>query len=118
DVVDKLGDEDRLADAGAAEQPGLAAALERREQIDRLDAGHEDFGGRTLIYKRHGRPVKRTPVPAGERFAAVERVAEHIDDAPEQALTDRHLQRPARIDDRGATSKPRSRGQRNAAYRL
>jgi signal transduction histidine kinase len=32
-VVDQLGDDHRLADAGAAEQPRLAAALQRRQQV-------------------------------------------------------------------------------------
>ena len=36
--------DDRLAEAGPAEQAGLAAADERREQVDDLDAGLEQFG--------------------------------------------------------------------------
>ena len=43
-VVDHLGDQHCLADAGAAEEPGFAAALERAQEIDRLDAGLEDLG--------------------------------------------------------------------------
>ena len=38
DVVDQLLDDDGLADAGAAEQPDLAAAQVRLEQVDDLDA--------------------------------------------------------------------------------
>ena len=43
DVVDELHDEHGLADAGAAEQPDLAALGIGRQQIDNLDAGDEDL---------------------------------------------------------------------------
>jgi hypothetical protein len=43
DVADQLLDEHRLADARAAEQSDLAAALIRREQVDDLDAGLEQL---------------------------------------------------------------------------
>ena len=38
DAGDQLLDDDRLADAGPAEQTGLAAADERAQQVDDLDA--------------------------------------------------------------------------------
>ena len=46
DVIDQFHDGDGLADAGAAEQPDLAAARIRAYEIDYLDAGFEnlDFG--------------------------------------------------------------------------
>ena len=44
DAGDQLGEDDRLAEAGTAEQAGLAAADERREQVDDLDAGLEQLG--------------------------------------------------------------------------
>jgi hypothetical protein len=43
DVVDELENDDRLADAGAAERAGLAALDEGADQIDDLDAGLEDL---------------------------------------------------------------------------
>ena len=49
DVVDQLLDEHGLADAGAAEQADLAALGVRREQVDDLDAGDENFGFGRLI---------------------------------------------------------------------
>jgi hypothetical protein len=42
-VVDHLGQQDRLAHARAAEESRLAAALQRHEHIDDLDARFEDF---------------------------------------------------------------------------
>ena len=41
---DEFLDDDGLADAGPAEQPGLAAANVRGQQVDDLDAGFEDLG--------------------------------------------------------------------------
>ena len=43
DVADQLLDDDRLADAGAAEHADLAALAEGRDQVDDLDAGLEDL---------------------------------------------------------------------------
>ena len=43
DVVDQLLDQDRLADAGAAEEADLAAPDVRRDQVDDLDPGLEDL---------------------------------------------------------------------------
>src|SRR5271157_5882795 len=42
-VVDKLHDDDGLADASAAEQPDLAALQERLDQVNDLHAGLEHF---------------------------------------------------------------------------
>jgi hypothetical protein len=42
-VVDHLGQQHRLADARSAEQSCLAAALQRHQDIDDLDARLEDF---------------------------------------------------------------------------
>ena len=56
DVVDQLHDDDGLADAGAAEQPDLAALQVRLEQVDDLDAGLEHLQfGRLLFERRRAR---------------------------------------------------------------
>ena len=53
DAGDQLVEDDRLAQAGPAEQAGLAAADERRQQVDDLDAGLEQLGlGRQLGERR------------------------------------------------------------------
>ena len=53
DAGDQLGEDDRLAQTGTAEQAGLAAADERREQVDDLDAGLEHLG----LGREVGRPA-------------------------------------------------------------
>ena len=56
DVPDQLLDDDRLADAGAAEDPDLAALLERADQVDDLEAGLEDLDlGRLLVERGRAR---------------------------------------------------------------
>ena len=44
DAGDQLGEDDRLAQPGAAEEADLAAADERREQVNDLDPGLELLG--------------------------------------------------------------------------
>ena len=44
----------RLADAGAAEHRRLAAAAERREQVDHLDPGGEQSGRYRLVRQWRG----------------------------------------------------------------
>ena len=59
DVADQLGDDDRLADAGAAEDAGLAALGEGGDQVDDLDAGLEDLDRGRLVLEARRRPVDR-----------------------------------------------------------
>ena len=90
DVVDEFEDSDGLADAGAAEQTDLAAARERADEIEDLDAGLEDFrlGGlvgerrRVAMYRHHGAALNRA--------ALIDRGAGHVHDAPERAGADGH----------------------------
>ena len=71
DAGDQLGENDRLAQAGTAEQAGLAAADERREQVDDLDAGLEQLGlGRQVANVRRlavDRPAIRRRRPGRGR---------------------------------------------------
>jgi len=43
DVADQLLDQHGLAEAGSAEETDLAAAHERSDEVDHLDAGLEDL---------------------------------------------------------------------------
>ena len=66
-VVDQLHDQHGLADACSAEQAAFAAALERGENIDRLDAGDEQLGGGRAAHQRDRRGVHRAPLAAFDR---------------------------------------------------
>ena len=51
DVVDQFLNDNRLANAGAAEQADLAAFQIRLDQIDNFDSGLEHFEARVLLDK-------------------------------------------------------------------
>ncbi len=54
DVVDKLHDDDGLADTSTAEETGLATFDVRSQQVDDLNARLEDFGLRLEFVERGG----------------------------------------------------------------
>ena len=59
DVADQLLDDDRLADAGPAEDADLAAAPERGDEVDDLDAGLEDLRLGLHLVERRGIAMDR-----------------------------------------------------------
>ncbi len=87
-------DDDRLADAGAAEQPDLAAADVGLEQVDDLDPGleHLQFGRLVLEARRLA-----VDGPAFGRLhrtiREVDRFAKNVHDAAERRRTYRHRDR-------------------------
>ena len=107
DVVDQLLDEHRLAHAGAAEQADLAALHVRGEQVDDLDAGLEDLDRRReLLERRAGRggsASARRPRAAPSPLSIG--LAEHVEDAAEGDLADRHRDRAAGVDHVGAAGE-------------
>ena len=98
DAGDQLGENDRLAQTGPAEQAGLAAADERREQVDDLDAGFEHFGLGREVGDRRRIAVDRPALLGVDRTAAVDRLAEQIEHAAQRGLADRHGHRAAGVD--------------------
>ena len=87
-----------LPSPGPAEQARLAAAHERRQEVDHLDARLEDFRpGRQVGHR--GRLAVDGPVVLGlDRPAAVDHVAGEIEHAAERTLADRHLDGRAGIE--------------------
>jgi hypothetical protein len=98
DVVDELLDHDGLADAGAAEEPRLAALRVRLEQVDDLDPRLEHLDrGRLLVVGR--RIAVDGPALLGlDRPEAVDLVADHVEDAPQGLPAHRDRDRPALIE--------------------
>ena len=97
DVVDQFHDQHGLADAGAAEQADLAALGIGREQIDDLDAGDENRGFGRLIGIGRRLLVDGAHRLALDRAGFVDRLADDVDDAAEQAGADRHRDRRAGV---------------------
>ena len=116
-VIDQLGDQHRLAHASAAKQPGLAAALDGRQQIDGLDAGFQDFTVHHAFFKRGGRLVDGAAGDRERRRLAVQGLAKHIEHASEHRIADRHLDRCAGGMHRHAQPQSAYRRQRHAARR-
>ncbi len=88
-VVDHLGEQHGLAHTRAAEQTGLAAALQRRQHIDDLDAGLEDLGlGGTPRQGRRG-AMHAAPFDIGRRRQTVDDIAEDIEHAREYRIAHR-----------------------------
>ena len=90
DVVDQFLDEHRLAHASAAEQADLAALGVGREQVDDLDAGDENLGVGRLIDISGGWLMDRAALVHLDRPGFIHGLADHVHDAPERALADRH----------------------------
>ena len=88
DAGDQFGEDDGFAQAGAAEQTGLAAANQRRQQVDDLDAGLEEFGFAGKIAEGRRIGVDRPRLRGADRTAAIDRLAEQVEDAAERFLAD------------------------------
>ena len=100
DVVDQFHDDDGLADAGAAEQSGLAAFDVRGEQVDDLDAGFEHFGVWIQLVERGRFAMDRRSDGAFlDRAPAVDGFAEHVEDAAERRCADWHADGLAGVGD-------------------
>ncbi len=99
DVVDQFLNQHGLADARAAEQADLSALGIWREKIHDLDAGDENlrFGRLLGIGGRLG--MDWAAVLGLHRTGFVDRLANHVDDAAEQAGTNRNSDRDAGVGD-------------------
>jgi len=101
--ADQLHDDDRLARPGPAEDTGLAAFTERRDQVDNFDAGLKHLDGRRLLLKRRRTAVNRLARSVHRRGLAIHRLPQHVEDAPQHSLANRHLNwQPCRIGDLAA----------------
>ena len=99
-VMDELHDDHGLAHAGAAEETDLAALLERREEVDDLDAGFEHLRPGLLIEESR-RIAMNGQGGFGLDLALVIDGPSGIVHEPSQAcLADRHRNRCAGIDHR------------------
>ena len=88
DAGDQLLDDDGLAQAGPAEQADLAAADERDQQVDDLDAGLELLGLGRQVGELGRLAVDGFPAGGVDGPAAVDRLADQVEDAAERARAD------------------------------
>ncbi len=117
-VVNDLGDEHGLAHAGAAEQTGLAAALERGQQIDGLDAGFEYVAGGDSLLQGQGLAVEGPLAVGLDVQISIDGLAGDIQHPAQQALAHRHPQGMPRITDGVASPEPAGGSERHRAHGL
>ncbi len=88
DARDELGEDDGLAETRPAEETRLAAANERGEQVDDLDAGLEQLGLGGKLRKCRRLPMNGPHLRGGDRPAAIDRFAKQVEDAPQRFRSD------------------------------
>ena len=103
EVVDELLDEDRLADAGATEEPRLAAADVGLEKVDGLDARLEDLGLGGQVLECRGRVVNRVVLHVIRDGLAVDRLPHDVPDTTERGRADGHHHRSTGVMDAQAS---------------
>ena len=88
-VVDDRVDRDRgLAGLAVADDQLALATADRDHGVDRLDAGLEGLLDRLALDDAGGLELERTALGRVDLALAVDRVAERVDDAAEEALAD------------------------------
>ena len=116
EVVDQLLDEHRLADPGSAEQADLAALDVGRDQVDDLEAGLEDLDLRGEVAEGGRIAVDRPALGIGcDVGLAVDRLPDHVPEAPERRPADGNRDRAARVEDVHAAREPVGRVHRDRA---
>ena len=118
DVVDELHDEHRLADAGAAEEAGLAALGVGLEEVDDLDPRLEHLGARGEVHQGRSRPVNGHGLLGIHRPHLVDGLADDVQDAPQDLAADGRRDRLARVGGRHAAHQPFRRFHGNGADRV
>jgi hypothetical protein len=78
-VVDHFGEQHRLAHARPAEESRLAAALQRHEHINNLDARFEDLGFGGAPGQRRRGAMDGAPLHVRNFPFAVERISENVE---------------------------------------
>ena len=115
DTRDELGQNDRLAQTGTAEQTGFTAADERREQVDNLDARFEDLGFGRQFGERRRIAMDRPEFLGIDRAAPIDRIAQEVEHAAECLFAHGYLARACRCRPRPCRGPARrwSRGRRS-----
>ncbi|CDZ92688.1 Cellobiose phosphorylase (modular protein) [Rhodococcus ruber] len=102
DTGDHLLDQNGLADAGTTEQTDLAALDVRGQQVDDLDAGLEDLGLALELVEGRRLAVDAPLLAVASGARGVQAVTEGVEHVALDDVADRHRDRAARVDDRGA----------------
>src|SRR6185437_12218818 len=116
DVVDKLLNDDGLADTSAAKRANLAATHERRDQVDHLDACDQHLGLGGLILDARGAAVDGQAWRACRGWHVIHGLAEHVEDTPKRPLANGHRNWAAGVVRLLAATQAIRRAHADAAY--
>ena len=116
DVPDELHDHEGLADAGPTEDGGLAALLERADEIDDLDPGLEDLSRGRLVDESGRRPMDRIATDSLHGPLAVDRLADDVEEAAQRLWADRNGDGLAGRDDLHPAAQAVARVHRDRAH--
>ena len=92
---DRVDADRRLARRAIADDQLALTAADRNHRVDRHDAGLHRLADRPAPHDAGRDFLDRVGGVAGDRPFSVDRLAEHVHDAAEQSLADRHLQQLA-----------------------
>ena len=97
DVVNQLHDHDSLADSGTTEKSNLTSLGIRSQQVDDLDAGHQNLLGLALLGEERGRAMDRSSDVALDRALLVDGLTDDVQDTAEGAGADGNHDRSAGV---------------------
>jgi hypothetical protein len=87
--MDELHDDDRLAHTGAPENPGLSTFGEGCHQVYHLETSLEYLGAGALLLEGRRRLVNGPSLLGLDGSTAVDRFAQHVEEAPQRGLSHR-----------------------------
>ena len=119
DIVDEFLDKHRFSYARASEKADLAALLVRRQKVDDLDSGFENFFGIFPLRIRRRRPVN-TFVRRffRDRGFSVDGISERVKKPSEHILPDRHADRRPGGVNRHIPVQPFRRAEHDATHHV
>ena len=116
DVVDQLLDDDRLANARAAEEADLSALEERLDQVNDLDPGLEHLLRCGLLIERRSLAMDRHMKLGCDWPKLVHRIAQHVHHATQSSAAHWNRNPRARVDGLHPAHQAIGRHHRDAAH--
>jgi hypothetical protein len=92
-VVNQLHDDDGLADSGTTEKSDLTSLGIRSQQVNDLDAGHQNLLRLALLSEERGRSVDRSSHVALNRTLLIDRLADDVQNATKSSRAHRNHDR-------------------------
>jgi len=115
-VVDKLHNEDGLADTGTTEETNLTSLHVRAQKVDNLNTSDKELLSRTLFLESGRFSVDRQELLGVNGTTLVDGLTNDVDDAAESLRADGHLNGGLSVDDGLATHETLGGVEGNGAH--